>query len=230
MVFPATFFDFNGVLVDDEHVHLEAFRDAVRPLGIEISDQKYWDELLGFDDAGAFEYLLKEANLDPRREAVHSLIEAKRPLYMNRARESLKTFEGAAELIRKRAQVGPVAVVSGALTDEIEFGLSKLGARDCVEKIISAEDTSVSKPDPEGYLIALEWLRNKIGDRARQALVIEDSIDGIRAAKSAGLVTIAVAHSYEPAALRATDADLVLGTIAEINEQKLADLFSRVAP
>jgi beta-phosphoglucomutase len=229
VVFAATFFDFNGVLVDDEHVHLEAFRDAVRHLGIEISDQEYWDELLGFDDAGAFECLLKGANLDASRAAVHALIEAKRPLYMKRARDSLKTFEGAASLVHSRAQAGPVAVVSGALRDEIEFGLEKMGVRKWVEKIISAEDTSLSKPDPEGYLLAIQWLKNKGGD-AKGALVIEDSIDGIWAAKSAGLVTIAVAHSYELAVLQETEADLVLPTISEINEQKLTELYARVRP
>lgn len=224
-VFPATLFDFNGVLVDDEHVHLEAFRDAVRPIGIQISDREYWDELLGFDDAGAFEALLTKAGLPAGPEAVAKLIEDKRPLYMERARRALRTFEGAAELIRSRAQAGPVAIVSGALTAEIEFGLEHLGVRDLVGAIISAEDTKVSKPDPEGYLMGIAWARGLIGDAATRALVIEDSVDGIVAAKKAGLPTVAVAHSYPEARLRQTEADLVLPRLADLNEARLSALY-----
>jgi beta-phosphoglucomutase-like phosphatase (HAD superfamily) len=227
-VFPATLFDFNGVLVDDEHVHLEAFRDAVRPLGIEIGEKEYWDELLGFDDAGAFEHLLKKAGRAATGDAVAQLIEDKRPLYMTRAKQSLRTFPGAGELIAARADVGPVAVVSGALTAEIEFGLEQLGVRDRVGKIISAEDTKVSKPDPEGYLMGVDWLREQIGDAALGALVIEDSIDGIVSAKRAGLATIAVAHSYGRPELEATEADLVLDRLIEIDEEKISSLYAKL--
>lgn len=227
-VFPATLFDFNGVLVDDEHVHLQAFRDAVRPFGIEIGEKEYWEELLGFDDAGAFEHLLKKAGLDSSRAEVVRLIEAKRPLYMERARASLKTFEGAAELISLRRKAGPVAVVSGALTEEIEFGLSVLGASALVEKIISAEDTTVSKPDPEGYLLGIQWLREMGCQNAERALVIEDSLDGIVSAKRAGLPVIAVAHSYSRAELQASEADLVLDRLADIDEEKISALYAKL--
>lgn len=224
-MFPATLFDFNGVLVDDEHVHLEAFRDAVRPIGIEITDQEYWDELLGFDDAGAFEALLKKAGRPAPFAAVQKLIDDKRPLYMARAQESLKTFTGAADLVRARAAVGPVAVVSGALTDEIEFGLLHLGVRDLVQKIISAEDTQVSKPNPEGYLMGIEWLRGLIGEGAKRALVIEDSLDGIAAAKAAGLPTVAVGHSYPLEKLQVSGADLVLPHLSDLDEARTVALY-----
>lgn len=229
-MFPATLFDFNGVLVDDEHVHLEAFRDAVRPLGIEIGEKEYWDELLGFDDAGAFEHLLKKAGLDSSRANVLRLIEAKRPLYMARARTSLKTFEGAAELIARRRKAGPVAVVSGALTSEIEFGLSVLGASALVGTIISAEDTTVSKPDPEGYLMGIKWLREIGCENAERALVIEDSLDGIVSAKRAGLPVIAVGHSYSRTELEASAADLVLDRLRDIDDEKIAALYAKLYP
>lgn len=229
-MFPATLFDFNGVLVDDELVHLQAFRDAVRPLGIEIGEKEYWDELLGFDDAGAFEHLLEKAGLDSSRREVLRLIEAKRPLYMQRAQKSLRTFEGAAELLRARRKAGPVAVVSGALTKEIEFGLSVLCASELVGKIISAEDTTVSKPDPEGYLLGIQWLREIGCENAERALVIEDSLDGIVSAKSAGLPVIAVGHSYSRAELEASAADLVLDRLADITDEEISALYAKLYP
>src|SRR6187402_300463 len=119
-MFPATLFDYNGVLADDELVHLEAFRDTVRPLGIEISEADYLDKYLGFDDKGAFEALLLAAALPAGTADVDALVAAKRPHYMERARRGLVTFPGAAEAVRRRSAHGPVVVVSGALRDEIE--------------------------------------------------------------------------------------------------------------
>lgn len=229
LLFPATLFDFNGVLVDDEHVHLEAFRDAVRPLGISISDQEYWEEYLGFDDVGAFTALLRKAGLDASLPRVLDLVEAKRPLYMQRAEHALKAFPGAAELVRRRAAHGPVGIVSGALRDEIEFGLVHLDVADVVRHITSAEDTAASKPDPEGYRLGIEWLLESLSlEQAQRALVIEDSLDGITAAKTAGLPVIAVAHSYSRAELASSGADLVVGTIAQIEDKVLVQLYQEM--
>ncbi len=228
-LFPATLFDFNGVLVDDEHVHLEAFRDAVKPLGISISDEEYFQDYLGFDDIGAFTALLERAGQEPTEEHVMELVEAKRPLYMARARKSLRTFDGAAELVRRRASVGPVGIVSGALRDEIEFGLDHLGVSDLVGHVTSAEDTAVSKPDPEGYRLGIEWVLESLSlEQAQRALVIEDSFDGIAAAKSAGLPVIAVAHSYSRSSLQKSGADLVLGSLAQISDEVMSTLYKKL--
>ena len=63
----STLFDFNGVLVDDESVHLAAFREVVAPLGIVIDDATYAERYLGFDDAGAFRAMLADAGAEAVR-------------------------------------------------------------------------------------------------------------------------------------------------------------------
>lgn len=225
-MFPATLFDYNGVLADDELVHLEAFRDTVRPLGIEISEADYLERYLGFDDKGAFEALLVESGRSASTSDVLALVEAKRPHYMDRARRGLVTFPGAAEAVRRRSAHGPVVVVSGALREEIELGLAQLGVRDLVVHIVSAEDTRRSKPDPEGYLMARQYLlENGIPDAAH-ALVIEDSLDGISAAKAAGLPCVAVAQSYSRERLSSSGADLVVDVIADVDDETLDRLYA----
>ena len=83
-MFPATIFDYNGVLVDDEVVHLAAFRDVLSPLVISLSEADYWERYLGFDDAGAFRAVLADNGREPTDREVHALIEAKRPHYLAR--------------------------------------------------------------------------------------------------------------------------------------------------
>ena len=73
------------------------------------------------------------------------------------------------------AGVWPVAINSGALRPEIEWALDKMGLRSSVSAIVSAEDTERCKPDPEGYLIALDALRSLGGEdlEAAHCLVLE---------------------------------------------------------
>jgi beta-phosphoglucomutase-like phosphatase (HAD superfamily) len=224
-VFPATIFDYNGVLVDDEEVHLAAFRDVLGPLGIELSEKDYWERYLGFDDAGAFRAVLADNGRAASEAEVAGLIEAKRPCYLERARGSLRGFAGAAELVRRRARTGPVVVVSGALRDEIALGLSVLGVADAVSTIVSAEDTQRSKPDPEGYFLGIAALERLSGrDAAVRAVVIEDSLAGIEAAKSAGLTCVGVGHSYPLEALTRAGADLVVPDLSAITDAALVEL------
>jgi beta-phosphoglucomutase len=226
-VFPATLFDYNGVLVDDEIVHLEAFRDVLAPLGITLSEEDYWKRYLGFDDAGAFRAILADNARSTTDAQIRELIEAKRPRYLVRAKGALRGFAGAADLLRRRAARGPVVIVSGALRDEIALGLSVLGAEETVLAIVSAEDTEHSKPHPEGYLRGIEALRPAVGDRAGRAVVIEDSISGVEAAKAAKLVCVAVTHSYDRQELTRAGADLVVDRLDEITDAALSTLAQR---
>jgi beta-phosphoglucomutase len=228
-VFPATFFDFNGVLVNDEVVHFETFREVLQRLGVALSEHDYLHRYLGFDDAGAFRAILEDAGRKPSAEQLSELIAAKRPLYMTRARASLPTFAGAAELVKRRAAAGPALVVSGALRDEVELGLEVLGVRQSILAIVSAEDTQACKPDPEGYLLGIRWLAERGQEAAaRRGLVLEDSLAGVEAAKAAGLPCIGVTHTYSEEELRAAGADAVVSSLAEVDDALLIPLYGKL--
>ena len=229
-MFSATIFDYNGVLVDDEVVHLEAFRDVLSPLGITLSEKDYWEKYLGFDDAGAFRAILEDNERGVTDAEIDALIEAKRPRYLARARGTLRGFPGAAELVRRRAASGPVVIVSGALRDEIAMGLSVLDVASAVSAVVSAEDTEHSKPHPEGYLRGIGVLSRLVGARATRAVVVEDSIAGVEAAKAAKLTCVAVTHSYGRAELERAGADLVVERLDEITEAALDALAARSLP
>lgn len=229
-MFSATIFDFNGVLVDDEPVHLAAFREVLAPLGVAISDEDYLGKYFGFDDVGAFRAMLVDAGLPAPDDArIDALVEAKRPAYMRRAEASLVVFEGAADLVRRSAARGPVAIVSGALRDEIAFALAKMGLVDVVAFVVAAEDTSRCKPDPEGYLLAKRMLAERFGAGAgSRALVVEDSLAGVQAAKAASLACLAVAHAYSERELFAAGADDVASHISDVSDERVASLAARL--
>jgi HAD superfamily hydrolase (TIGR01509 family) len=216
----ATLFDFNGVLVDDEAVHQAAFQAVVAPLGIAIDDRAYAERYLGYDDAGAFRAILEDARRPVTDEIVARLIEQKKPIYMERIAGAMKVFDGAVEIVRRRAALGPCGIVSGALRHEIEYALGVLGIAPAIAFVVSAEDTRACKPDPEGYLLGIAALAAR-GASVGDAVVIEDSFDGVASAKKAGLRCAAVAHSYPTARLRAAGADVVTERLAELTDALL---------
>lgn len=224
MTFSSFLFDYNGVLVDDEHVHLAAFLDVLRPLGIEVSLAEYDAKYLGFDDAGAFRAILTDRALACDDAKIAALVAAKQPKYLERAQRGLRVFDGASALLNRLAARGAiVGIVSGALRNEIELGLTVLDAQRAVRFIVSAEDTRACKPDPEGYLIGCVELKRVAGDAAaKHVLVVEDSLAGIAAALAAGLPCAAVAHSYAEAELRAAGATFVVTHLADLTDTLLA--------
>lgn len=221
----AVLFDFNGVLVDDERLHLTGFNEVLAPLGVAVSDEDYDARYIGFDDRGAFRAMLSDRGLPHDDARVAALIEAKRAVYLRLAKDQLRVFPGAPALLRAVAREVPVGIVSGALRDEIEMALAVMGARDCVQLIVSAEDTAACKPDPEGYRLGVERLRDKGFDvTPARTVAVEDSLAGVASARAAGLRALAVAHSHPAQALREGGAEAVFDAIASVSVAHLRAL------
>jgi HAD superfamily hydrolase (TIGR01509 family) len=207
----AIIFDFNGVIVDDEPLHLELFRKVLLEEGIFLSDEEYREKYLGYDDRGCFTAVLCDNARTPDAASdlfIHELIERKAEYYRQAIAERMLLFPGVVEAVRRSAAQYPLAIASGALRREIEFVLERGAIRDCFQVIVAAEDVSECKPDPEGYLKALEALNATLAEeiQAHECLVIEDSIAGIEAAKGAGMRCVAVTNSYAAEELQTADA------------------------
>ena len=188
----AIIFDFNGVIVDDEPLHLELFRRVLGEESIALTDEDYHAKYLGYDDRGCFTAALTDAGrveLAADAAFIAELIERKAGYYREAIEQRMLLFPGAVELVKKLAAKFPMAIASGALRGEIEVVLNRGGIRDCFKEIIASEDVMACKPDPEGYNKALVALNATLGSRIQpgECLVIEDSIAGIEAAKLAGM-------------------------------------------
>ncbi len=215
----ATLFDFDGVLVDSEPVHLAAFNDVLAPYSIQIGESEYGERYMSLDDAGVFRAILSRGGRTLREEEVRTLVAAKNPRFMARFEEGFRVFSGAVELVKRRADRGPLAIVSGALENEIVFALEKMGVRGAFGIIVSADRAPTSKPDPGPFLMALSELQK--GGYRGKSVAIEDSAGGVTAAKRAGLRCVAVTHSSSAAALVAAGADAAVGDLASITDALL---------
>jgi sugar-phosphatase len=112
-------------------------------------------------------------------------------------RRKLEALPGAEEFVRSLWRHCPLGVCSGALREEIEAMLEGINLRDCFSVIVAAEDVEVGKPDPRGFVMAMEQLaeKNKRELKPKDCLIVEDAPKVIRRVKSEGFATLAVASS-----------------------------------
>ena len=187
----ALLLDFNGTISDDEHLLCRIFTELFaeeKPL----SEDEYYERLAGLADREIVQLWLGRD--DP------ALVERKIERYGELADGSTVTPE-ARDAVEYAAGRVPVAVVSGSARAEIEPVLAKAGLLESVTAIVASDDIRESKPDPEGYLIALQML----GVEAAQAAAVEDSQAGVEAAKAAGLYCAAVTTTLPAERLSAAD-------------------------
>ena len=220
----AVIFDFNGIIVDDEPIHFELFRKVFSEEGIDLTKQAYYERYLGFDDRGAFSFGFREHNRPLNHQKLTELIDRKALYYQQAIRNHVTIFPGAKELIVNLAGDLPLAVASGALRNEIETILTTAGLIRHFKAIVSAEDVERGKPEPDVFIKALAML-NAGMDNAIQAsdcIVIEDSKEGIKGARRAGMKCLAVTNSHPAELLR--DADSIVNSLEEVELTRLAQL------
>jgi HAD superfamily hydrolase (TIGR01509 family) len=214
----ALIFDFNGIIVDDEPIHFKLFQKVLGEEGIELSEEAYYARYLGFDDRGAFMAGFRERRRPLDDAKLKEMIERKALYYQDAIRNHVEIFPGVRNLLSTLTRTHPLAVASGALRNEIETILKTAGLLDYFSAIVSAEDVDQGKPEPEIFLKALAALNSrKPNSRAMEAgdcVVIEDSKEGIRGARRAGMKCLAVTNSH--AAELLGDADAVVASLEQV--------------
>lgn len=224
----ALIFDFDGVIADTEPLHFAGFRQTLAEVGISLTETDYYANYLGYDDRGCFITALTAHRHPVDPAALAQLMQRKSHAYLESVKDHLVIFPGVREFVREAAAVYPLAIASGALRHEIEVILEQAGLRKEFLHITSAEDVIRGKPDPQPFLQALAALNRQCGDQAITAgscLVIEDSIPGIRSAKTAGMKVLAVTNTHTIRDLH--EAHMVTQSLSQI---RLSELRERLWP
>jgi beta-phosphoglucomutase len=196
----AVIFDFDGVITDSEILHLRAFNSTLARFGLDITTEEYYREYLGFTDVECFAALLDKGRLKLGDHSIADLVTQKNEVFEQLAEKDAGIIEGVVEFLNMLRQDSvPMAICSGALLAEIELILKRTNLRSFFEVIVSADQVTKGKPDPQGYVLTLEKLNDNRSKpiAARRCVVIEDSHWGLQAAAAAGMHTVAVTNSYD---------------------------------
>ncbi|HEV8719045.1 MAG TPA: HAD family phosphatase [Candidatus Binatia bacterium] len=212
----AVIFDFNGIIVNDEPIHFKLFQRVLGEEGIILTEDAYYARYLGFDDRGAFIAGFRDNDRSLTDQKLSELIDRKALYYQDAIRNHVVIFPGVKTLVYELAPSVPLAVASGALRHEIATILTTAGLLNYFQVIVSAEDVKQGKPEPEIFLRVLAKLNASASPQieAANCVVIEDSKEGIRGARAAGMKCLAVTNSH-PAELLG-EANAVVKSLEEV--------------
>ena len=220
----AVVFDFDGVIANSEPLHFRAYRDVLAERGLSLTESAYYELYLGFDDVGAFRAIATDAGRPLTEKEIADLVAEKAVRLETLEKAGSVLFPGASEALTRMASRWPTAIASGALKAEIVRVLDHESLRAFVPIVVSAEDTPASKPDPAPYLRAVALLGAGLtGLVPAECVAIEDSRWGLLSARSAGLHTIGITHTYTAADLEDT-ADVVIDHLDRLTIDLVANI------
>lgn len=221
----AVILDFDGVIADSEALHLRTFNEILSKFDVQITKEDYYQNYLGLNDFDLFELLVSGGQLKIEMDQIDSLVKQKNHLFEKLVQNEGSIIDGVREFVNRLKDNNiPMAICSGALLSEIEMMLADSQLEGFFETIVSAEHVAKGKPYPEGFMLALEQLNEKLSKRipADQCVVVEDSPWGLKAARAAGMHTVAITNSYKADNL--TLAEKIIDHLDELGLDQLNEL------
>lgn len=213
--FDAVLFDMDGVLVDSEHrwndVRAQFAADRGRPWGID--DQH---AVMGANSAQWSRIMRDRLGLDEPPEEIEAAIVAGVVEQFRLGR--VEVIAGAPDAVRRIAAGLPVAIASSAHADVIAAGIGALGLHGVFGAVASSDEVAHGKPEPDVYLLAAR----RLGVAPERCLVVEDSVNGVRAGKAAGALVVLIPNANVPPTPAAFEAaDLVVARLGDLDPERL---------
>ena len=215
----AVIWDLDGVIADTGPFHLGAWQQLAEEMGRPFTAEDF-RRVFGLKNS---DVIRKALAPDISADQVEALAERKEEIYRARVKGNIKPLPGVLPLLHSLKEDGfGLALASSTVPENIKLLLSSLGIEQLFDCLVSGQDVSRGKPDPEGFLLAAK----KLGVEPRCCVIIEDAIDGVRAAKAAGMKCIAVANTHPRETLAA--ADLTVESLETVESRDIQSLLTPV--
>ena len=211
----AVLWDMDGTLVDSEEYHWLSWRDTMAAEGIPITHDQFVVTFGQRNDSILPRWLGDGATPD----RIQRIGDAKEELYRKLVREGgLVPLPGAADWVQRlQAESWRQAIASSAPRANLDVVLEVIGLARCFDALVSAEDVTVGKPDPQVFLKAA----SRLGMPPSQCVVVEDAAAGVEAARRAGMRSIGVSRKT------ALEADVAVSSLAELAPNVFVRLLTR---
>ena len=207
----AIIFDMDGVIVDSEPLHKESFLQVWKELGYGNIHGINFSDFYGTSDRTVW-----KAFIDKHKPKMHidELILLRKKRLIKLLRDKKPIFDGVLPLIQHLASYCPIGLASGSVHHIIDEVLKMDELRQYFRCIVSSEDVSLPKPSPEIFLLASK----KLNVEPKYCCVIEDTINGVKAGKAAGMNVVAITNTFSIDQLSKSGADLVCQSYNEITK------------
>ncbi len=183
-------FDLDGILIDSEKFYFRADQWMLQEYGIEFT-REMKKEYIGCGNLDMMKIIRDKYDLP---ETPAGLLKKKNSYYLEMARREIETFPKTVRLLKRLSEEGyPLALASGSSPAVIDELLTITGLKGCFSHIISSEEVKRGKPDPQVFLESAR----RLALSPESCVVIEDSTQGVEAAKSGGMLCIAIPSTVE---------------------------------
>jgi HAD superfamily hydrolase (TIGR01509 family) len=211
----AVVFDLDGVLVDSDHIWHEVREGLARERGGHWTDRAEPD-MMGMSSTEWSQYLHDVVGLpEPPQELSDEVVRR----MLDHYEVDLPLIEGAAETVRRLSASFRLAVASSSNRKLINGVLEAAGIADRFEATVSSEEVARGKPSPDVYLEAAK----RLALEPRECAAVEDSTNGVRAARAAGMRVLAIPNRrYPPSADALGLADEVVDSVADLTPDLIA--------
>jgi HAD superfamily hydrolase (TIGR01509 family) len=211
----AVVFDLDGVIVDSEQVWDDVREQYVRETGGTYTEAATRD-MMGMSSVEWSRYMADELGVPGTPAEINAEIVQR---MLARYGESPPLIDGAVEAVRMAAARWPLAIASSSNPELIEVVLAAAGLRELFSVTVSSQDVPRGKPAPDVYLEAAR----RLGVAPQLCVAVEDSHNGIRSAKAAGMRVVAVPNlHFPPDAEALAQADVVVRSVTELTPDLLA--------
>jgi HAD superfamily hydrolase (TIGR01509 family) len=205
----AVIFDLDGVLIDSEERWARAKEELVRQTGGRWKPEAS-HAMLGMSSPEWSRYLHEELGVPLAPEKINDAVVAR---MLEDYRRDLPLIAGARDAVLRLAERWPLGLASSSNREVIDVVLEASGLADAFAATVSSEEVARGKPAPDVYLEAATRLGVAPGDAA----AVEDSTNGLLAARAAGMAVVAIPNrAFPPSDEALSAADVVLGSISEL--------------
>ena len=212
----AVIFDMDGVLIDSYDAHFAGWSRMYRELDLDYTEADFAADF----GRTSRDILFRRFGDGLANERIRELDERKEAYFRDSFSEKFVAVDGATELIDSLAADGfHIAVGSSAPAANVALCLEKLGCAEKVSAIVTGQDVTRGKPDPQVFLMAAERLRVSPSNCA----VVEDAVHGIEAANAAGMKSVALVGTATRTQLH--EARLIVDSLRELTPAKIRSLI-----
>jgi beta-phosphoglucomutase len=209
-MYDAVIFDWDGTLADTEDIVVASFQKVLKRVGCDVADT-FIERLIGIGSRNTLKEALKVQNIPFDDKLIDKLVKGKIGVAVTLANR-VKLFAGASELLESLNDRVKIALASMNDKGVVEKMLEVTSIKRYFQVIITAEEINRPKPDPEIFLKCA----SELAIEPRCCVVLEDSVFGVRAAKSAGMACIAISTgAYSNRELDKAGADMVVPSLIE---------------
>ncbi|MBA7597583.1 Phosphorylated carbohydrates phosphatase [subsurface metagenome] len=212
----AVIWDMDGVLADTAPHHLHAWQEIFSKRGVKFTEADF-KRGFGIRNDAIIRNILGE---QVTKDEIEAIAQEKEKTFRRIIGQNIRPLPGAVKLLQALDKHGVrMAIASSTTIENIRLIIGGMDIENCFKAVVTGHDVTEGKPSPQVFLLAAK----RLGAEPENCIVVEDSVAGVVAAKSAGMYCVAVTNTHPREKLK--EADLIVDTLEAVSVKDILKLI-----